>query len=94
MSSTNDVRHNEGENRFEIVTDEGTAVLEYGREGERIVYTHTKVPEAMEGRGIGSALARAALDHARAEGLAVVPQCPFVARYIERHKEYRDLVAE
>ena len=93
MSNTDDVRHNEAASRFELVTDEGLARLDYVREGDQIVYTHTEVPEAMEGGGIGSALARAALDHARDEGLAVVAQYPFVARYIERHKEYRDLVA-
>ena len=94
MNNPNDVCHNEGESRFEIVTDEGLARLDYLRDGEQLVATHTEVPEALEGGGVGSALARAALDYARAEGLTVLPQCRFVARYIDRHKEYRDLVAK
>src|SRR5690606_17493780 len=54
--------------------------------------THTVVETAAEGRGVGSALARTALDAARAEGLRVVPQCPFIAAYIARHPDYADLV--
>ena len=57
-----------------------------------ITFTHTVVADAFEGRGIGSALARAALDDARAEGLAVVPRCPFIAGWIEHHPAYADLV--
>ena len=67
----------------------------YLRVGESvIVFVHTEVDPAFEGRGIGSQLATFALDDARARGLAVVPQCPFFARFIQRHPEYADLVAE
>ena len=61
-------------------------------EDDRIVFTHTLVPHAIEGKGVGSKLIRAALDSARDQGLKVVPQCPFVAVYIDRHPEYRDLI--
>ncbi|MFL6137279.1 MAG: GNAT family N-acetyltransferase [Frankiaceae bacterium] len=64
----------------------------YRRSGERIVLTHTEVDEAYEGRGIGGALARYALDTARAEAKRVVPLCPFIAAYIAQHGEYADLV--
>jgi predicted GNAT family acetyltransferase len=57
-----------------------------------ITFTHTVVADAFEGQGIGSALARTALDDARAEGLAVVPRCPFIAGWIEHHPAYADLV--
>ena len=57
-----------------------------------IIYTHTEVPDALEGRGIGSKLARTVLDYARAAHLAVVPSCPFIRAYIARHPEYQDLV--
>jgi len=57
-----------------------------------MVLVHTEVPESAEGKGVGSALARAALDHARREDLSVVPRCPFMASYIRRHPEYGDLV--
>ncbi len=67
----------------------GTAA--YERSGDTIVFTHTVVQPEAEGRGVGSALIRTALDDAREQQLTVVPQCVFVAGYIERHPEYQDL---
>ncbi|HLT85773.1 MAG TPA: GNAT family N-acetyltransferase [Phototrophicaceae bacterium] len=79
--------------RFEATAgDELLGVAVYEREDGRVTFTHTVVETAAEGRGVGSALARTALDAARAEGLRVVPQCPFIAAYIERHPDYADLV--
>jgi predicted GNAT family acetyltransferase len=60
---------------------------------DTIVFTHTIVPKAIEGRGVASKLIRAALDSARDQGLKVVAQCPFVAAYMQRHPETRDLLA-
>ena len=54
---------------------------------------HTEVPEASEGQGFGATLAEAALEFARRDGAKVIPSCPFVAAYIERHPGYADLVA-
>jgi predicted GNAT family acetyltransferase/glutaredoxin len=65
----------------------------YHRRNGRIAFTHTEVDEALEGQGLGGRLAATALDDARRQGLEVVPLCPFVARFIERHPEYEDLVA-
>jgi predicted GNAT family acetyltransferase/glutaredoxin len=65
----------------------------YHRREGRIAFTHTEVDESSEGRGFGSRLAAAALEGARREGLEVVPLCPFIAHYIERHPEYEQLVA-
>lgn len=90
---TNKVHDNRAEQEFELDTPEGRAIAAYQREGDRIVFTHTEVPRALEGQGIGSRLVRAALDSARDQGLRVVPQCPFVRAFIERHSEYRDLLA-
>jgi predicted GNAT family acetyltransferase/glutaredoxin len=67
-------------------------LLLYRRRVGRIVLTHTEVVRALEGRGFGSRLAAAALDDARREGLTVVPLCSFIARYVERHPEYEQLV--
>lgn len=72
----------------------GIATAEYARRGDRMILRHTQVPGEAEGSGVGSALARAALGYARAEGLRVVPRCPFMASYIRRHPEYQDLVAK
>jgi uncharacterized protein len=65
----------------------------YRRRPGRVAITHTEVDEACTGRGFGSMLAAAALDDARRRGETVVPLCPFVAEYVERHPEYADLVA-
>jgi predicted GNAT family acetyltransferase len=59
-----------------------------------IVFLHTETEPAFEGRGIASHLAEAALDDVRARGLRVIPRCPFIAGYIERHPAYADLVAQ
>jgi len=83
---------NKAEQEFELTVDGYRAVAAYQLEGDTIVFTHTLVPPAIEGRGVGSRLIRAALDSARDQGLRVVPQCPFVRAFIERHPEYRDLV--
>ncbi|SDA27227.1 GNAT family N-acetyltransferase [Sphingomonas sp. NFR15] len=87
-----DVTDNRSEHEFELVVDGHRAVAAYQMEDDTIVFTHTVVPEAIEGRGVGSRLIRAALDSARDRKLKVIPQCPFVAAYIERHPEYRDLL--
>jgi predicted GNAT family acetyltransferase len=56
------------------------------------VFTHTQIDDAYEGHGIGSTLARGALDDVRRRGGSVVAQCPFIASYIDRHPEYADLL--
>lgn len=86
------VRNNEEAGRFEVEVDGGLAVSNYKISGNTIYFTHTEVPEAAEGRGIGNTLARVALDYARANRLRVVPRCKFIAAFIKRHPEYQDLV--
>lgn len=80
--------------RYELRVDgELAGFAEYrGREAVR-AFTHTEVAEAFEGRGLAGRLVGAALEDARARGLQVVPICPFVASYLERHPEHLDLVA-
>jgi predicted GNAT family acetyltransferase len=86
------VEHNVEARRFEIQYGDELARLEYRRRDSVIVYTHTVVPVALEGHGIAGRLAREALDYAREKGLSVVPVCPYVADYLEKHPEYGDLV--
>ena len=83
---------NESENRFEVNVDGQVAYLKFEWVRDRIALIHTEVPQALAGRGLATRLARAGLDFARREGLAVVPVCPVVAAYIRRHKEYLELV--
>lgn len=59
---------------------------------ETITFTHTEVDDAYEGQGVAGTLAQHALDDSRAKGLRVVPRCPFIAGWIERHPDYADLV--
>ena len=88
------VRDNEAELRYEVVgEDKVLGEIVYRKRGDRMVLTHTEVLPYAEGSGLGSRLVAGALDDIRARGLRVVPLCPFVAAYIQRHPEYGDLVA-
>lgn len=81
--------------RYEGVIDGSSeeAVVAYTLENGVMTFTHTEVPEALEGQGVGSALVRYALDDARKRGLRVIPHCPFVGGFIRKHPEYADLLA-
>jgi uncharacterized protein len=87
-----EVKNNQAEQQYEIRSGEDVAVLVYERNGNTIAYLHTGVPESMEGHGIASKLARTALEEAREQHLVVVPYCPFVRSYIQRHPEYMSLL--
>ena len=87
------ISNNEAAHRYELEVDGHLAIAEYRLRPGRISFTHTEVPDALEGRGIGKTLVKAALDDARAKGLKVVPVCPFVKHYIDTHPEERDLLA-
>lgn len=88
-----DIRNNENAHQFETNIDGHTALAAYDLEPNRIVLTHTKVPPELGGRGIANELAKTALGYAREHGLKVVPQCSFMAKFIERNPEYQDLLA-
>jgi uncharacterized protein len=88
-----EVHDNPTEHRFEIL-DEGklAGFARYVRRPGRLILVHTEIDPAFEGRGLGSQLAAAALDAARASGERVVPLCPFIRSFVERHADYTDLV--
>lgn len=89
-----DIADNSAKSRFEAKIDgEVAGQIDYQIQGGVITYTHTGVPAAFEGKGIASALAKFALDQARSQGQVVVPRCPFIAEYINRHPQYEDLLA-
>lgn len=90
-----DVFHdNATRHRYEMEVDGHVAFVRYARKPGVITFIHTEVPEGLAGRGIGSKLARRALEAARAEGLKVVPVCPFIAAWMKRHPEFDDLWAK
>ena len=91
MSSS--IRDNTERHRFELDADGHVAFSNYKRANGVLTILHTEVPQALEGRGIGSALIRGVLDIARSQGLKVVTVCPFAKAYVEHHPEYADLVA-
>lgn len=88
------VTHNPGSTRFEAHRgDELAGFADYQLTSELYVFTHTEVQPALEGRGIGGELARAALDHVREEGSrTILAICPFIAAWIDRHPDYADLL--
>lgn len=88
------IRHDKTNQCFSAGTEERMAHLDYLIEGGRMVCTHTFVPPELRGRGLAEQLVRAALAEARTKGWRVVPACSYVAAFIERHPEYRDLLAE
>jgi predicted GNAT family acetyltransferase len=84
---------NPAAHRFEIMVGDTVAgFAAYQRDGSTVSFTHTEVDPSFEGHGLGSVLARGALDATRAAGRSVLPYCPFVRGYIERHPDYLDLV--
>jgi uncharacterized protein len=89
-----EIVNNKQANRFEARVQDELAVLEYHLSSNVIILNHTEVPQHLEGQGVGSVLIKFVLDDARANQYSVVPMCPFVAAYIRRHQEYRDLVPE
>jgi uncharacterized protein len=88
----NIVRNNAELHRFELDADGHMAVAYYRLSPGIITFTHTEVPTELSGRGIGSALARGALEIARAQGLKVEAQCPFIGAFIGKHAEFQDLL--
>ena len=87
MSDTGQITDNTDASRLELRAEDHLAELLYRRRGNRFVIVHTDVPPELEGRGLGGALVRAAVDRATDEDLMVVPLCPFARLWLERHPD-------
>jgi len=87
-----EVTHDEAATRFEARVDGHLAVCEYRIVNGMAVFVHTEVPRALQGRGIAAALVGTALQWARGRGLRVRPACSYVAVYMRRHPDTRDLL--
>jgi uncharacterized protein len=84
--------NNRAKHRYELAVDSHIAASYYEVAGGVITFLHTDVPPELGGRGIGSRLIKGALDQVRADGLKVIPRCPFVKAYIDKHPDYADLL--
>lgn len=92
-TDTPDIRHDAAAKRFVLTRDGAEAVLDYREvDPTTLDYFRTFVPTSMRGGGIASIITAHALRHAQERGLKVVPTCPFIATYIERHPEFQPLV--
>lgn len=89
-----DVTDNHDRSRYELTVEGHTAFAAYRIDGEVITFTHTVVPQALEGRGVASRLILHALTDVRDRRLRVIAQCPFVAAYIRKHPEWGELLAQ
>ncbi len=87
------VRDNKEASRYEMDVEGGVAFANYRMSSGIVTVTHTEVPAALRGRGLGAKLSAAVLDHIRAEGLKVVPRCGYFAGFIREHPKYHDLLA-
>jgi predicted GNAT family acetyltransferase len=88
-----EVVNNKAHHRYEFTVDGHLAATYYAISDGVITFIHTEVPPELGGKGIASRLIRGALDQVRADGLKVIPQCPFVKAFIEKNANYQDLLA-
>jgi uncharacterized protein len=88
-----DVRNNEAESRYELPLEGKLAIAGYRMQDGAVAFTHTEVPQALEGQGVGTRLIAGALADVRRRGLRIVPLCGFVRHYVETHLEAQDLLA-
>lgn len=87
------IHHDSSAGRFTTTVDGHQAYVEYEADGDTLTITHTIVPSAIGGRGIAGQLVKAAMEHARAGGTKVVPQCSYAAGWMDKHPDYADLRA-
>ena len=88
-----EVVHNPALKRFELQLGDQIAMVKYILGSSEIIFTHTEVPEAFEGQGIASKMAKVAVEYAKAQGLRIRPMCPYMAAWIKRHPEYHSITA-
>lgn len=87
------VKHNPEASRFEVELGDKIAHADYHISGNVMTISHVYTPPEFRGKGIAAQVAKFALDYIRANKLKVIPQCPYMRDYINKHKEYQDLLA-
>lgn len=91
---TNAVTDNAARSRYELLLEGGVAFVDYQALGNVRALTHSEVPPAMRGRGVGARLVAGALQLARAQGVRITARCSFVAQFIQRNPQYQDLLQQ
>lgn len=86
------IEHNEAASRFEVQVEGKLSLVDYIKQENVLVVTHTGVPAELEGRGIAAALTKALLEYVRENNLKVRPVCPYTKAYVQKHAEYNDWV--
>ncbi len=86
------IKNNKIAERYEMLVSGCFVFLDYKITGQIITIIHTKVPKELKGQGLGGKIVKFALEDAKGNDFKVIPKCPFVKSYIERHAEYQDLV--
>lgn len=89
-----ELKNNKAANRFEMLFEKHLSVIEYEIKGDVIALLHTEVDPALEGRGAGTAIVEKTLKHIEDSGLQLLPLCPFVSAYINRHPEWERIVVQ
>jgi hypothetical protein len=87
-----DIANNEDARRYELPIGNEVAVVTYNLSGQNLMITETLVPQALEGQGIASRLAKHVIADARDRGLLILPVCPFFSAYLQKHPENADVV--
>jgi uncharacterized protein len=91
----NELILNQDKKRFELEVEDKTAFIEFILSNENIIFlTHTEVPIGLEGKGAGSAIVSKTLDYIKEKGYTLAPLCPFVAAYVKRHPERKEILAK
>jgi predicted GNAT family acetyltransferase len=88
------IKENKEKKRFEAEVENKLALIEYIRAEDKMYLTHTEVPSELEGKGIASSMAKQVLQQIKDEDLKLVPLCPFIASYVKRHPEWKEILAE
>ena len=86
------VTDNSARSRYELLLDGGVAFVDYQLTGNVRVLTHSEVPLALRGRGIGAELVAGVLQLAREQGVRIKPRCSFVVQFMQRNPQYQDLL--
>ena len=86
------VNMNESTNRFEVQTDEDVSYIDYRWYNQTLIFLYIFVPPAYRGKGISNVLMQYSLDYAKNKGVKIKVFCPYIAKYIRTHPEYKELI--